>query len=61
MAGTGDALQIGCASLTIQQFAARQTDPNAMLLREDNIRVAWVNAGDARPVRIPSTVLEALQ
>jgi len=61
LAGTGDAPQIGRASLTIQQFAARQTDPNAMLLREDNIRVAWVNAGDARPVRIPSTVLEALQ
>ena len=61
MAGTGDALQIGRAWLTIQQYAARQTDPNAMLLREDNIGVAWVKAGDARPMRIPSTVLEALQ
>jgi len=47
--------------LTIQQYAARQTDQNAMLLREDNILMAWVNAGDARPVRIPPTVLEALQ
>lgn len=61
MAGTSDARQIGRAWLTIQQFAARQTDPNAMLLREDNIRMAWVNAGDARPVKIPSTILEAVQ
>jgi len=61
LAGTGDALQIGRAWLTIQQYAARQTDPNAMLLPEDNILMAWVDAGDARPVRIPPTVLEALQ
>lgn len=57
---TARPLEIGRASLTIEQRAVRQGPDGTVLLCEGSIRIGWVDAAQYRPMRIPPTVLEAL-
>ena len=54
-------LDIGRASLTIQQQALLKTPAANTLLCEATIRVGWVDAIDYKPARIPPTLLETLK
>lgn len=53
-------LEIGRASMTIQQQALHPTPSGKVLLCEGIIRVGWVNASSYKPARIPPTLLETL-
>ncbi len=58
---TASPLEIGRASLTIQQQAWRTTATGNSLLCEATIRAGWVDATSHRPTRIPQTLLEILK
>jgi acyl-CoA thioester hydrolase len=58
---TASPLEIGRASLTIQQQAWLTTATGNSLLCEATIRVGWVDATSHRPARIPQTLLEILK
>ena len=55
---TASPIEIGRASLTIQQQAWHTTASGNSLLCEATIRVGWVDATSHRPARIPQTLLE---
>ena len=54
-------LEIGRASMTIQQQAFLKTSAQTTLLCEGTIRIGWINATTYKPTRIPNILLEALQ
>ncbi len=54
-------LEIGRASLTIQQQAWRKGRSGNALLCAAQVRVGWVDAGSYRPARMPPTILELLK
>lgn len=57
---TAGPLDIGRASMTIQQQALLRTPAGNTLLCEGTIRVGWVDAR-CKPARIPLTLLEILK
>lgn len=54
-------LDVGRASMTIQQRAVLKTQTTNTLVCEGTIRVGWVDAATYKPARIPQTILEALK
>ncbi len=54
-------LEVGRASMTIQQQARLKSRAANTLLCEGTIRVGWVDATRYKPARIPPTVLEILK
>jgi acyl-CoA thioester hydrolase len=54
-------LEVGRASMTIQQQAFLKTSTQNTLLCEGTIRIGWINATTYKPTRIPNILLEALQ
>ncbi len=54
-------LEVGRASMTIQQQAFLNTPTGRPLLCEGNIRIGWVNATDYKPSRIPLAILDTLR
>lgn len=56
---TSQPVEVGRASMLIQQQALLQTDSGPRLLCEATIRIGWVDATH-RPARIPPSLLEAL-
>ncbi len=54
-------LDVGRASMTIQQQAYLRRPSENILLCEGSIRVGWVDATSYKPVRIPLTILEILR
>jgi acyl-CoA thioester hydrolase len=54
-------LEVGRASMTIQQQAFLKTSAQTTLLCEGTIRIGWINATTYKPTRIPNILLEALQ
>ncbi len=55
---TARPLDVGRASMTIQQQALLKTAAENILLCEATIRVGWVHATSYKPARIPPTLLE---
>ena len=58
---TASPLDVGRASMTIEQQAFLQTPAGHTLLCEGTIRVGWVDATSYKPARIPLTLLETLK
>jgi acyl-CoA thioester hydrolase len=58
---TAQPLEIGRASLTIQQQALLKTKSGNTLLCEASIRAGWVSASSHKPTRIPPTLLQTLK
>jgi acyl-CoA thioester hydrolase len=58
---TARPLEIGRASLTIQQQAWLKAEGGNSLLCEASIRIGWIDATSYRPARIPQTLLEILK
>ena len=54
-------LEVGRASMTIQQHAFLSTPTSRHLLCEGTIRIGWINACDHKPARIPSAILDTLR
>ena len=54
-------LDVGRASMTIQQQAFLKTPAGNTLLCEGTIRVGWVDGSSYKPARIPLTLLETLK
>ena len=54
-------LEVGRASMTIQQQAFLSTPTGRLLLCEGTIRIGWVNASDYKPTRIPLAILDTLR
>ena len=54
-------LEIGRASLTIQQQALLRGESGNTLLCEASVRAGWVSASSYKPARIPPTILELMQ
>jgi acyl-CoA thioester hydrolase len=54
-------LEVGRASMTIQQQAFLSTPTGHRLLCEGSIRIGWVNASDYKPARIPLLILDTLR
>jgi acyl-CoA thioester hydrolase len=54
-------LEVGRASMTIQQQALLKSQAGNILLCEGTIRVGWVDATSYKPARIPQTILETLK
>jgi acyl-CoA thioester hydrolase len=54
-------LDVGRASMTIQQQAYLKSPSENILLCEGSIRVGWVDATSYKPVRIPPTIVEILK
>ncbi len=54
-------LEVGRASMTIQQHALLNTPTGNRLLCEGSIRIGWVNATDYKPARIPLSILDTLR
>ncbi len=54
-------LEVGRASMTIQQQAFFSTPTGKQLLCEGSIRIGWVNATDYKPARIPLVILDTLR
>lgn len=61
---SAELLERGRSSLLIRQQAFRQPEPDQpsepVLLCEGSIRIAWVDARQLRPARIPTALLERL-
>jgi acyl-CoA thioester hydrolase len=57
---TAEPLEIGRASLTIQQKALLKTGSGNTLLCEARIRAGWVSASNYKPARMPPTLLQTL-
>ncbi len=58
---TAQPIEIGRASLTIEQAAWLKTESGNNLLCEARIRAGWVSASSLKPARIPPTVMKLLQ
>ncbi|WP_210545679.1 tol-pal system-associated acyl-CoA thioesterase [Rhodoferax sp. PAMC 29310] len=58
---TAQPIEIGRASMTIQQQALLKNGTDTTLLCEATVRVGWINAVSHQPARIPSTLLDALR
>lgn len=58
---TAHPIEIGRASMTIQQQALLKSAEGTTLLCEATVRVGWINAVSHQPARIPSTLLDALR
>jgi acyl-CoA thioester hydrolase len=54
-------LDVGRASMTIQQQAYLKSPSENILLCEGSIRVGWVDATSYKPARIPPTIVEILK
>lgn len=54
-------LEVGRASMTIQQQAFLSASTGPRLLCEGTIRIGWVNASDYKPARIPPAILDTLR
>jgi acyl-CoA thioester hydrolase len=54
-------LDVGRASMTIQQQAYLKNPSEDNLLCEGSIRVGWVDATSYKPARIPPTIVELLK
>jgi len=54
-------LEMGRATITIQQQALLKSAGGTTLLCEGSIRIGWINASTYKPARIPPTLLEALK
>ena len=54
-------LEVGRASMTIQQQAFLSTPTGHRLLCEGSIRIGWVNSTDYKPARIPPVILDTLR
>ena len=57
---TAKPMEIGRASMTIEQQAFLKMPGQPTLLCEATIRIGWINATTYKPARIPLTLLEAL-
>lgn len=58
---TAQPLDVGRASMTIQQQALLRTPAEDIVLCEGTIRAGWVNANSLKPARMPPTLLEILK
>ena len=58
---TAQPLDVGRASMTIQQQALLRTPAGDIVLCEGTIRAGWVNATSLKPARMPPTLLEILK
>lgn len=58
---TASPLDVGRASMTIQQQALLRTPAGDIVLCEGTIRAGWVNATSLKPARMPPTLLEILK
>ncbi len=58
---TAQPLEVGRASMTIQQQALLNNDAGNVLLCEATVRVGWINTISHQAARIPSTLLDALR
>ena len=58
---TAQPLDVGRASMTIQQQALLRTPAGDTVLCEGTIRAGWVNATSLKPARMPPTLLEILK
>ena len=54
-------LEVGRASMTIQQQAFLKDPSENILLCEGSIRVGWVDATSYKPARIPPNIVELLK
>jgi acyl-CoA thioester hydrolase len=54
-------LEVGRASMTIQQEARLKKPTGNILLCEGTIRIGWVDATSYKPSRMPQTLLELLK
>jgi acyl-CoA thioester hydrolase len=54
-------LDVGRASMTIQQQAYLKNPSENILLCEGSIRVGWVDVTSYKPARIPPTIVELLK
>ncbi len=54
-------LEVGRASMTIQQQAFLKTPTGKTLLCDGNIRIGWVDASTYKPARIPLNLLEIMK
>ncbi len=58
---TASPLEVGRASMTLQQQALLRTPAGEIVLCEGTIRAGWVNASSLKPARMPPTLLEILK
>mgnify|MGYP006188244135 FL=1 len=53
-------VELGRASMTLEQVAWLGEGPDAQRLCEGQIRIGWVNAAAMKPARIPATLIAKL-
>jgi acyl-CoA thioester hydrolase len=53
-------VELGRASMTLEQVAWLGEGPDAQRLCEGQIRIGWVDAAAMKPMRIPATLIEKL-
>ncbi len=53
-------MELGRASMTLEQVAWLGEGPQAQRLCEGQIRIGWVDASAMKPMRIPATLIEKL-
>jgi acyl-CoA thioester hydrolase len=58
---TAQPIEIGRASMTIQQQALLKNGNDTTLLCEATVRIGWIKADSHQLTRIPSTLLDALR